>query len=135
MTPKDFKETLKAEYISHQDTKKKIVQKPRYIHDCFECKFFGCWKQYDLWACVRERPWPQPTLIKSIIARYGEDGNYYSGNVFALANKPLGICFQRVYNHYNGRVDFEFLTKEYLMRMVAGAYNDTERKKGEKRDA
>ncbi len=44
----------------------------RYEHDCDHCKPLGMFRDFDLYYC------PQGGL-PTVIARYGEDGNYTSG--------------------------------------------------------
>lgn len=54
--------------------------KPRFDHDCSACIFLGQYQEYDLYFCPAE-----PTII----ARYSsEGGDYGSGIVFALSDKP-----------------------------------------------
>lgn len=44
----------------------------RYKNRCEQCVFLGCYHQYDLYTCEQER------LGKTLIARYGDDGEYHS---------------------------------------------------------
>lgn len=46
--------------------------KPRYQHDCQNCRFMGSISKYDIWVC------DHPTIGPSIIARYGNDGPQYA---------------------------------------------------------
>ena len=46
-----------------------VIETSRHQHDCGECLFMGCHKEYDLYFC---------TTNKDLIARYGELGDYIS---------------------------------------------------------
>jgi hypothetical protein len=49
--------------------------KPKYQHDCDACTFLGqdSTGKYDLYYC------PQGGILPTVIARYGDGDNYYSG--------------------------------------------------------
>lgn len=53
----------------------------RYEHDCDYCIPLGQWQEYDLYYCPNE-----PTVV----ARYGELGDYMSGLWAADKMEPLG---------------------------------------------
>ena len=65
-------------------------ENPRYPHDCNRCVFLGYHGKYDLYVCIGK-----VSISTTIIARYGIEGDYYSGLPFRLVNKPLGIAFKR----------------------------------------
>lgn len=72
----------------------KMKKEKRYIHDCSNCIFLGRFKKYDLYICLGS----QRTGHKfddTVIARYGEDGDYYSGMPFREVNFALKECFKR----------------------------------------
>jgi len=75
------------------------MNKPFYKHDCSNCIFLGSYRydktDYDLYYCSNE-----PTII----ARYGENGEYLSGITFGLgdltenhSNSPLAVALKRGY--------------------------------------
>jgi len=68
--------------------------KPRYNHDCNHCVFLGRYKKFDLYVCVgSERTGKK--FDDTIIARYGVDGDYYSGMAFRDKIEPLRKAFKR----------------------------------------
>jgi hypothetical protein len=62
------------------------MEKPIFEHDCEKCIFLGHYEGYDLYFCKNE-----PTVI----ARYGENGDYMSGLIFADINPVLGEAKRR----------------------------------------
>lgn len=118
MTNEEEKELMNREYISYK-TGRRIEQKPRYLHDCMNCKFFGQYYGYDLWACIVEQEYPNPAIIKTLIARYGEEGKYYSGISCMAKNKPILECFCRVYDFYSeGRIILEHVDYRGILRVI-----------------
>lgn len=110
---------MNREYVTYKKDKK-VIQKPRYLHDCLRCKFFGHYGRFDLWACVTEQEYPKPAIIHTLIARYGEDGDYASGNPFIAMNKQIYECFCRVYDFYcEGRIILEYMENyRDLLRVI-----------------
>lgn len=64
---------------------------PRYEHDCDECIFLGHHNKYDLYVCVNL----ENEIFNTTIARYGKDGNYFSGIEFRDYRPALGEAFKR----------------------------------------
>jgi hypothetical protein len=64
----------------------------RYEHTCEDCKPLGEFKEFDLYYCPQNMG---STSIPTVIARFGENGEYYSGLVFADKIEPLGIAKAR----------------------------------------
>ena len=60
----------------------------RYEHDCDNCCPLGEYQEFDLYYC------PQ-SGIPTVIARFGEDGEYYSGLNFADNIPALGEARKR----------------------------------------
>lgn len=60
--------------------------KPQHLHDCEECVFLGTHENYDLYYCSAN-----PTVI----ARYGSEGDYISGLVFAERIPALNVAADR----------------------------------------
>lgn len=66
--------------------------KPKHQHDCTRCVFLGAhihqgtW--HDLYYC------PVDLMGPTIIARFGEDGDYMSGMCFAGHLEPLTVAKQ-----------------------------------------
>ena len=58
------------------------MSKPRYEHDCTCCTFLGGYQEYDLYHCGQDSP--------TVIARFGELGDYKSGICFADTDDALG---------------------------------------------
>jgi len=57
---------------------------PKYQHDCNRCVFLGNYRgtgiadvEVDLYVCAQNK------VIETVIYRYGDNGNYGSGLVFA----------------------------------------------------
>jgi len=61
----------------------------RYQHDCDCCVALGEHEEYDLYFCK------QGGFEDTVIARYGVDGDYTSGMVFAKCFGPLAIAKER----------------------------------------
>lgn len=66
--------------------------KPVHQHDCECCTYLGtfldgdeCPENYDLYHCDQMG-------MPTVIARYGPDGDYMSGMVFAANNPLLGLA-------------------------------------------
>lgn len=80
----------KLNTMKNIDTKEK--ESPRYEHDCNVCDYLGRYKEYDLYFCKSE-----PTVI----ARYGTQGDYKSGMVFANpdGSEPLYESKKRAIEH------------------------------------
>lgn len=59
----------------------KINSQPRYIHDCDNCLFLGCSKEFDAYWCQ------DSTSIAggSVIARYGSEGPQYLSSPTLIA--------------------------------------------------
>lgn len=56
-----------------------VSNKPaRYPHDCTISHYLGWYAEYDLYFCGEDDP--------TVIARYGIDGDYYSGLSFATSD-------------------------------------------------
>lgn len=66
--------TILADHAIHTTVKK---VDSRHEHDCENCLFFGCHNEYDLYFC------PTP---KELIARYGEEGEYFSVRAMHLGH-------------------------------------------------
>jgi hypothetical protein len=64
------------------------MNEPRHEHDCDCCTYLGHFEKYDLYHCAHGG---NPTVI----ARYGDDGDYMSGMCFAGQVKPLGVAKER----------------------------------------
>lgn len=75
---------------------------PIHKHNCDCCTFLGTYKyKYDLYYCGNAIPCP------TVIARYGEDGDYISGIPFITNDEVLAIAAQRA-------IDKGLLTEELL---------------------
>ena len=65
--------------------------KPKHQHDCTECvalgHFMGEGEVYDLYFCKKSNP--------TVIARFGPEGDYYSGLALADKIRPLGAAKER----------------------------------------
>jgi hypothetical protein len=67
---------LPIETQAQKDVKNGIpTPEARYKHDCNKCVFLGNYNEYDLYFCAIGNFMVEPTVI----ARYGEDGDYLSG--------------------------------------------------------
>ena len=70
------------------------METPQHKHDCSQCTFLGRYNEYDLYFCHQNG-------MPTIIARYGEAGNYMSGLSFAIADltdykdSPLAVGLVR----------------------------------------
>ena len=51
--------------------------KPRFGHDCVDCVFLGSYEKHDLSYCEKT------SILPTVIARYGEGGDYVSGMILA----------------------------------------------------
>jgi hypothetical protein len=57
--------------------------KPRFKHDCLNCKFLGFYQNHDLYYCNN--------VVPTVIARYGDNGpSYLSGMVFGISDVQNG---------------------------------------------
>lgn len=65
---------------------------PRYQHDCDHCVYLGNYEKCDLYVCVGKA---QNEIDCTVIARYGDQGDYTSGICFRDHIKPLGVAFDR----------------------------------------
>ena len=61
----------------------------RYEHDCANCKPLGEFDEFDLYFCEQGGVGP------TVIARFGPDGDYFSGMCFADAMPELGEAKRR----------------------------------------
>lgn len=59
------------------------------MHGCSACKWLGQYKEYDLYVCIG-RDSENQSVIDSVIARNGEDGEYKSGTHSAITRVFLG---------------------------------------------
>jgi hypothetical protein len=57
-----------------------IASKPRYIHDCDNCLFLGCYKEFDIYWCQGSSSFAGG----SVIARYGSEGRKYSSSPVSM---------------------------------------------------
>ena len=77
-------------YSEYDDIKRSIekVWEPYHEHDCEDCirleSYYEDNKSYDLYFCIQGE-----LNIPTVIARYGDNENYYSGLIFADTNKHL----------------------------------------------
>lgn len=67
---------------------------PLHEHDCERCIYLGGYNNHDLYACP-EFSSESSVLPPTVIARYGPDGDYYSGIVFADFRPELGEALRR----------------------------------------
>ena len=70
-------------------------EKPNYKHDCEKCIYLGVFNGDDLYYCSGSRG-----NIPTVISRYGEDGEYQSGMIFAEhekedMNSSIGEAYRR----------------------------------------
>lgn len=63
-----------------------MSQAPRYQHDCECCTFLGPFEKFDLYGCD-----------DTVIARYGDQGDYVSGFMFASTHKALKEALARAH--------------------------------------
>ncbi len=63
----------------------------RYEHDCDCCKPLGIFGKFDLYFCSQPATEKTPTVI----ARFGKDGDYSSGLIFADFSPELGEAKRR----------------------------------------
>lgn len=99
---------------------------PFHQHDCESCVYLGSERldffegddvDYDFYFCPEDDGLPG-----SIIARYGENGDYSSGTGFAFSMPALNIAFQKCYIHFRDKKPWlfeafkELMVKEYKMR-------------------
>lgn len=66
------------------------METPKFKHNCPCCTFLGNYKEFDLYHC-------EQVGIPTVIARYGENGDYCSGMEFGKENKipELGEAYRR----------------------------------------
>jgi len=57
------------------------------LEDCCYCHFLGYWNGHDLY-------FHHGNAETTLIARYGNEGDYYSGIVFAVIEKPNKALYQ-----------------------------------------
>lgn len=124
MTEAEKEDLMSREYTVFQAGNMKLIQTPRYLHDCTTCRFFGRWKKYDLWAHIEEKG--RRIIVTSLIARDGEGGNYYSGTLSFLSNPALKVCFKRVHRQYLSRVELQFVSLERVFELIASNTVDSE---------
>lgn len=72
-------------YEDHDD-----VTDARYHHDCDQCVSLGHFHEYDLYYCPQDG-------MPTVIARYGNAGQYRSGLVFGKsgADPILAVAYRR----------------------------------------
>lgn len=63
---------------------------PQHKHECDYCCFLGRFENYDLYFCKQKG-----AFAETVIARFGELGDYYSGMCFASTIPPLGEAKRR----------------------------------------
>ena len=84
----------------------KYTTKPLHEHDCDKCVYLGTEQGNDLYYCDRE-----PTVI----ARYGEYGEYASGLCFADRIPLLGMARDRA-------IEAGLITPENAVKWAQGRY-------------
>lgn len=63
---------------------------PRHEHDCSKCKPLGEFEEFDLYYCDQDA-----LKLPTVIARFGIDGDYYSGIIFVDHNPALAEAKKR----------------------------------------
>lgn len=79
----------------------RLVGNPRFKHDCSSCVYLGSTvidsversgvEEFDLYVCPAKAPGAK---AETVVARFGEDGNYHSGLEFgrtAFNNLPTMV--------------------------------------------
>lgn len=81
-----------------------ITSKPRYNHDCDNCKFLGCYKEFDVYWCVGS----QSIGGGSIILRFSDVVNEY------ISSPVSCVLYADEYDEVMIKVAKYLLRKGYL---------------------
>jgi hypothetical protein len=67
-----------------------ISNKKNHIHDCSNCQYLGSSNDHDYYFCFsKEYP-----ILSTLIARFGENGDYSSGLEFVMSNTELNVALR-----------------------------------------
>ena len=103
---------------------KKMDENPRWEHDCVDCTWLGTFDaRTDLYACIIGYG-PDNLEIRTVVARYGTDGEYTSGLEFVNQDQRLGAAFNRAQT-YILQVRYNALTapKTVISHVPINAFN------------